>query len=92
MKSRNRRRAKRWLSLILCLCMVFPSAATVVSAAEKPVYTGGLCEHHPEHTAECGYVEGVEGQPCTHQHDQECGYSEPTGEIPCTHVLSLIHI
>ena len=86
MKSRNRRRAKRWLSLILCLCMVFPSAATVVSAAEKPAYTGGLCEHHPEHTAECGYVEAVEGQPCTHQHDQECGYSEPTGEIPCTHV------
>ena len=75
--------AKRWLAVILCLCMIFPSAVTLVSAAEEPAYTGGPCEHHTEHTAECGYVEAVEGQPCTHVHDGNCGYQEPTEEIPC---------
>lgn len=27
--------------------------------------TEGLCEHHPEHTAECGYAPAEPGQPCT---------------------------
>lgn len=67
MKRRNRERVKRWLALVLCLSMVFPSTATFVSAAEEPAYTGGLCEHHPEHTAECGYAEAVEGSPCTYE-------------------------
>ena len=35
------------------------------------------CEHHTEHTPECGYTEGVEGSPCTHEHGEEC-YSEVT--------------
>ncbi len=78
--------AKRWLAVILCLCMIFPSAVTLVSAAEEPAYTGGPCEHHTEHTAECGYVEAVEGQLCTHVHDGNCGYQEPTEEVPCAHV------
>lgn len=85
MKHRTQRFAKRWLALILCLCMIFPSAVTLVSAAEEPAYTGGLCEHHPEHTPECGYAEAAEGQPCNHVHDESCGYSEPIGEIPCAH-------
>ena len=85
MKHRTRRIAKRWLAMVLCLCMIFPSAGTFASAAEKSAYTGGLCEHHPEHTPECGYTEAVEGQPCAHVHDESCGYSEPTEEIPCTH-------
>ena len=25
---------------------------------------GGLCEHHPEHNADCGYTEGTAGTPC----------------------------
>lgn len=86
MKHKTRTMAKRWLAVILCLCMIFPSAVTLVSAAEEPAYTGGPCEHHTEHTAECGYVEAVEGQLCTHVHDGNCGYQEPTEEIPCAHV------
>ena len=86
MKHKTRTMAKRWLAMFLCLCMIFPSAVTLVSAAEEPAYTGGPCEHHTEHTAECGYVEAVEGQPCTHVHDGNCGYQEPTEEIPCAHV------
>lgn len=67
--------------MVLCLCMIFPSAVTFVSAAEElpeetPAYTGGICEHHLEHTEDCGYVEAVEGQPCQHEHDSGCGYSE----------------
>lgn len=33
---------------------------------------GGLCEHHPEHTADCGYVEAQPGTPCVHEHTDEC--------------------
>ena len=86
MKHKTRTMAKRWLAVLLCLCMIFPSAVTLVSAAEEPAYTGGPCEHHTEHTAECGYVEAVESQPCTHVHDGNCGYQEPTEEVPCAHV------
>ena len=32
----------------------------------------GLCIHHTEHTAECGYTEGIPGSECTHEHTQEC--------------------
>mgnify|MGYP001228146982 CR=1 FL=1 len=85
MKHKTRTMAKRWLALVLCLCMTCSSALTFVSAAEKQTYTGGLCEHHKSHTAECGYVEAVAGHPCAHVHDENCGYCEPAEEIPCTH-------
>ena len=42
----------------------------------------GLCEHHPEHTEECGYSEGL-GHICTHEHDEFCGYREWSPEVPC---------
>lgn len=41
-----------------------------------------FCEHHAEHTEECGYTEGVEGSDCTHEHGEEC-YSNVTS---CVHV------
>ena len=85
MKHKTRTMAKRWLALVLCLCMTCSSALTFVSAAEKQTNTGGLCEHHKSHTAECGYVEAVAGHPCAHVHDENCGYREPAEEIPCTH-------
>ena len=31
-----------------------------------------ICEHHPEHTEECGYVEAVKGHRCEHVHTDEC--------------------
>ena len=33
---------------------------------------GVVCEHHPEHTEECGYVEAVKGHRCEHVHTDEC--------------------
>lgn len=40
-----------------------------------------MCEHHAEHTPDCGYTEGEAGTPCTHQHMDEC-YIEVTN---CVH-------
>ena len=31
-----------------------------------------LCEHHPEHTEDCGYTEGTEGAACEHEHTEDC--------------------
>lgn len=61
---------KRILSLLLCGALLFslcPQAAFAEGAE-----AGGLCEHHPQHTAECGYTEGSEGTPCSHEHTEDC--------------------
>lgn len=61
---------KRFLSLLLCGALLFslcPQAAFAEGAE-----AGGLCEHHPQHTAECGYTEGSEGTPCSHEHTEDC--------------------
>ena len=39
---------------------------------EPPTVAGGLCEHHPEHTTDCGYTEVTEGTPCNHEHNEDC--------------------
>ena len=61
---------KRILSLLLCGALLFSLCpqATFAEGAEA----GGLCEHHPQHTAECGYTEGSEGTPCSHEHTGDC--------------------
>ena len=46
---------KRILSMLLTIVMVIGMFPTAAFAAEAD----NLCEHHAEHTAECGYVEGV---------------------------------
>ena len=42
----------------------------------------GLCEHHAAHDDRCGYVEGTEESPCTHEHGADC-YTEVAS---CTHI------
>ena len=49
--------------------------------------TGGMCDHHPEHTADCGYREAEPGQPCGHEHTVDCytdilicGHDEEDGQ------------
>ena len=74
-----KQRIKRPLALLLTAVMVLGMLPTAAFAAEDD----GLCEHHPEHTEECGYIEAVEGSPCTHQHDETCGYTLGTEEVPC---------
>lgn len=96
MKHKTRTMAKRWLAVVLCLCMIFPSAAMTVAAAEEPAeetpaYTGGLCEHHLEHTEDCGYVEAVEGSPCQHEHTEDCYAAVPAESESVEPVCSHVH-
>lgn len=68
---------KRLLASLLSLAMVLtmlPSAALATDIEDD-----GLCSHHTEHTAECGYAAPTEGMPCTHAHTAEC-YSD--GLVP----------
>ena len=69
---------KRILSLLLCGAMLFSLGPRSVLAEENgqaggvTVGTSGLCEHHPEHNADCGYTEGTAGTPCNHEHTEDC--------------------
>ena len=59
---------RKALSILLCLCMLLQNAPVMAFA----VTTDNLCEHHTEHTAECGYREGSAGSACTHEHSEDC--------------------
>lgn len=75
---------KQILSILVSTCLVMGMLPAVSFAAEdngEIVDTSGLCEHHTAHDETCGYVEGIEGSPCTHEHGAEC-YTEITS---CTH-------
>ena len=78
---------KRILSLLLCGAMLFSLCSQSVLAEENgqaggvTIGTSGLCEHHPEHNADCGYTEGTAGTPCVHEHTVDC-YEEVTN---CVH-------
>ena len=69
---------KRILSLLLCGAMLFSLCSQSVLAEENgqaggvTIGTSGLCEHHPEHNADCGYTEGTAGTPCNHEHTEDC--------------------
>ena len=90
---------KRILSMLLAIVMVVGLLPTAVFAAEGD----NLCDHHTEHTADCGYAPAVEGSPCTHEcgeecaeacthvHDEACGYVEAAAEVPCGYVCEESH-
>ena len=70
-KGRKRKggRLRRSMGFLMAAALIFntlPASGLAVSASEQEK---GLCEHHPEHTAECGYAEA---QSCTHEHAEEC--------------------
>ena len=82
---------KRMISLLMALAMILTLLPTTSYAAEESgitIGTGRLCEHHTAHDEACGYVEGVEESPCTHEHGAEC-YTEVTScikqELDCQH-------
>ena len=63
---------KRIAAFVLAAAMVFSTLPLNVLAVEPPTVAGGLCEHHPEHTTDCGYTEVTEGTPCNHEHNEDC--------------------
>lgn len=83
MKRMKKKSGKSVLSFILCLSMLMPRVSLTILGEE------GSQEYHTEHTADCGYVEAVEGQPCTQghsaeeQHDDTCGYVAAVAGSPC---------
>lgn len=65
---------KRPAAFLLAAAMIFtmPGVPTfAVKAGASAVHTG-LCEHHPEHTKDCGYTEGTKGAACEHEHTEDC--------------------
>ena len=65
---------KRPAAFLLTAAMIFTTPgvpASAVEAGASAVHTG-LCEHHPEHTEDCGYTEGTEGAACEHEHTEDC--------------------
>ena len=62
---------RRLLSLLIAGTVLFSTMPVNALAVGNPD-PGGPCEHHREHTAECGYTEGEEGSPCTHEHTEDC--------------------
>ena len=75
---RNRKHG-RGLSLRLCTGLLAGQLGTTIYAEGTASDTEGLCEHHPEHTAECGYVEAVNGHRCEHVLTDKCY----TDELVC---------
>ncbi len=65
---------RRTAAVLLSMTLVITGMGTG-AYAEEPAHGTGLCEHHKEHDSECGYVEPVEEQPCTHVHTDAC-YAE----------------
>ena len=66
-------RIKKALSILLCLCMLAQNAPVMAFAAAED----NLCDHHTEHTADCGYVEGESD--CAYHCDACLGHDH--GEI-----------
>lgn len=68
LRNRNRR-----FALLLAAMLLFTQIGTTAYAEGNLGGTGGLCEHHREHT-DCGYVKAKQGTPCKHgtKHSQEC--------------------
>ena len=62
---------KRIAALLMTGAMLFSTLPVNALAVANPG-TGGLCEHHTEHTPECGYTEGTPEIPCGHEHTDEC--------------------
>lgn len=79
---RNRKNT-RVLSLLLCAALLAGQLGTTVYAEGSSPEYRGVCEHHPEHTEACGYMEVKPGQPCQHEHTKDyytdeliCGFDD----------------
>lgn len=60
---KNMKWLRKGISALLALNMLLLSVPLPAFAAAED----GLCEHHPVHTAECGYVEAVQAHDCHYQ-------------------------
>ena len=65
---------KRMAACILTAAMMLtmPEATAFADETDAAVTCTEKCEHHQEHTKDCGYTEGKEGVPCGHEHTKAC--------------------
>lgn len=93
-------RKKRFLSVLLSVLLVLGSIPVTAMAETTESEEIGLCEHHPQHTAECGYIEAQEEIPCnmgcadtdgdgTVDHAKGCTYQPAVEGQPCTYVCEI---
>lgn len=56
---------KRLFAVLVSLCMVVSMVPTIAFAQDSGTTIGvsDLCEHHTEHTSDCGYTEGPRSSP-----------------------------
>lgn len=78
MKPRKKQIRTLSLALIVTLCFdLVPFQAFAADKGVEPVTEPtGICEHHPFHTAGCGYVEAVPETACSHVHTEDCWREE----------------
>ena len=69
---------KRSGALILSVTMALSLPAGSLGASAQTLPEGGLCEHHTEHDAECGYQPEQREAACVHEHDASCYEADPT--------------
>lgn len=81
----NKKIPHKILACLLILAIILPVGSTPFVYASDPLSeTGGLCPHHPAHTADCGYIEATLGSPCTHTHNADCLFVPQDGD-ECNH-------
>lgn len=64
-----------WFKRILCSVLALVLVLGYVPVYATATESDGLCEHHTQHTTECGYSPAVEGHACNHEHTDECHQS-----------------
>ena len=76
------RTKRKIISLLLCGAMLVSNCAPPAFVEAQTITTAdGMCEHHTEHTEDCGYTAGTPETPCAHEHTEDC-YTEVT---KCVH-------
>ena len=61
-----------WLQRVICFILAFVMVLGFAPVPAIAAESDGLCEHHTEHTASCGYSPAVDGHVCGHEHTDEC--------------------
>ena len=74
------REKRRILAGLLVFALIFSSGTVSASAGGEQDGSGGLCVHHPQHTEECGYVDGANGNLCTYVCNACASESDNEGE------------
>lgn len=74
---------RKVICLLAVVGMVVLLSSMAMAVMTEQEITPENCPNHAEHDESCGYVEAVEGQPCSHEHTDEC-YVD--GELNCQHV------